>query len=321
MHLLMLFIQPHTWNPAEAANEINVNAIISPDQASGLALIASAIPAFHRLHVSEAQRSEIIDITVECSKSIYGDIGREELHRIFPSAQVLSGCLILYFRHFSSTLPLLRPKVFSARSAPPVLILTMAAIGAVFSREYLNDVALALNELARRLLIYLNERDNRTMFQLPVLQAHLLQSLGGFFSGSRRLYMYAELARSHLVTATRRMHLLRRAPRIDLQPGEDSSDIFWEEEERRRVGWAVYYFDSLLSTIINGQPLFSLAEIKVPLPCSDEAWESESRTVAPMPAPTFPEVMNTLLTSQRLPGVLSSFGYLVTGQSLYRLVR
>lgn len=118
------------------------------------------------------------------------------------------------------------------------------------------------------------------MFSIPYIQSRLLQALAGYANGSRELYLEAEISRGLLVTAARRLHLLRQtqgrpirfnapeastAPsRADMTAGEQVSrssvlasnnealaeslrrdqEKQWkrwlEEEERCRLGWGIY---------------------------------------------------------------------------------
>jgi hypothetical protein len=48
------------------------------------------------------------------------------------------------------------------------------------------------------------------MFSIPYIQSRLLQALAGYANGSRELYLEAEISRGLLVTAARRLHLLRQ---------------------------------------------------------------------------------------------------------------
>ena len=118
------------------------------------------------------------------------------------------------------------------------------------------------------------------MFSIPYIQSRLLQALAGYANGSRELYLEAEISRGLLVTAARRLHLLRQtqgrpvrfnppeastAPsRTDptasdhllrasiharndqalaesLQRDREKQWKRWlEEEERCRLGWGIY---------------------------------------------------------------------------------
>lgn len=237
----------------------------------------------------------------------------------FPSRQVLSGCMVLYFRHFSPTLPIFDQSRFTSREAHPVLLLAMSAIGALYSKAFLKDLAIALNELARRSLVFLTEKSAEAVFNIPILQAHLLQAMFGFFSGSRRLYLYAEITRSHIITSARRMNLLRSEPTsvAGLDP-QQAAEAIWLDERKRRLGWAVVYLDSIISTVVNGQSLFSLPELQVPLPCVDEDWEAGRQSGRGHDDAPFPAVLRSLLAEGRLPQMLSPFANLLVGQTLYR---
>lgn len=166
----------------------------------------------------------------------------------FPSTQTLSVCINLYFRHFHDALPVLRRSTFKVAEAAPVLLLAIAAIGAIYSRNGLSGLAIAMNELARRAIAYMRENDRRAMFDTSIVQAWLLQSIFGLFCGSRMLYQHAEISRGGLVTAARRMHLLR--PRLsfveelrrrkETASAEELRRACADDEERRRLGWGIY---------------------------------------------------------------------------------
>ena len=168
---------------------------------------------------------------------------------LFPSTQTLSVCVNLYFRHFHDTLPILRRSDLRIADAPPVLLLAIAAIGAMYSRDRLGGLAIALNELARRAICYVRESDQRAMFDAAFVQASLLQSVFGLFCGSRMLYQHAEISRGSLVTAARRMHLLRPSlsfvkelqRRREVAATEDELQrAHADDDERRNLGWGIY---------------------------------------------------------------------------------
>lgn len=167
---------------------------------------------------------------------------------LFPPTQTLSVCINLYFRHFHDTLPIFRRSDFRIADAPPVLLLAMTAIGAMYSRDKLSGLAIALNELARRAISYVQESDKRAMFDTAFIRASLLQSVFGLFCGSRMLYQHAEISRGNLVTAARRMHLLRPSlsfakelqKRKDTATEEELQKARADDDERRNLGWGIY---------------------------------------------------------------------------------
>lgn len=194
--------------------------------------------------VNESSRQAIISLVNMTHQSNWPAVDAQA----FPSTTTLSMCINLYFRHFHETLPILRRHSFRQSEASPILLLSMAAIGAMYSRDGPRNLAVALNELARRAISSLSETNRSATFHLAFVQASLLQSILGLFCGSRMLYQHAEISRCSLVTAARRMHLLRPglsfASELQKRPGlstqEDLDKANTSDEERRNLGWGIY---------------------------------------------------------------------------------
>ncbi|EFY89132.1 hypothetical protein MAC_04907 [Metarhizium acridum CQMa 102] len=207
----------------------------------------------------------------------------------------------------------------------------MAAIGAMYSRDKYGGLAIALNELVRRVIIYTREKDQRAMFDLRFAQASLLQSVFGLFCGSRMLYQHAEISRGSLVTAARRMHLLRPSLSFVKELQKNGNEFSEEElkkaqaddEERRNLGWGIYLYDMQISALLNVAPLLSVGEINVPLPSGDEAGRGHQPSALDMnlgqDGPNFREVLESLLLKGKLSQPLSSFGLSIVAYTLYRL--
>lgn len=166
----------------------------------------------------------------------------------FPSTTTLSLCVDLYFRHFHPGLPVLDPSTFDLTTAPPVLVMAVAAIGAMYSQDGLADLAIALNEIVRRSILFIREYDKRFMYETHLIQAWLLQAYFGTFCGSPDLYQHSEVSRGGLVTAARRMHLLRpgisameelRKRKLQVRPDE-KVEAANEDDRRLRLGWGIY---------------------------------------------------------------------------------
>jgi hypothetical protein len=92
--------------------------------------------------------------------------------------------------------------------------------------------------------------DQRSKFDRVAVQAMLLQAVFAWCCGSRELYLHAEIMRCSLVTAARRLHLLRPAisptttPMGTVLTTEERHRNYIEEEEKRRLGWGIYVRDS-----------------------------------------------------------------------------
>ncbi|KJK73508.1 hypothetical protein H634G_11243 [Metarhizium anisopliae BRIP 53293] len=267
---------------------------------------------------------------------------------LLPSTRTLSMCINLYFRHFHDTLPII-PHIGlrTYDTLPPILLLAMAAIGAMYSRDKYGGLAIALNELVRRIIIYTRENDQRAMFDLSFAQASLLQSVFGLFCGSRMLYQHAEISRGSLVTAARRMHLLRPSLSFVKELQRNGNEFSQEElkkaqaddEERRNLGWGIYVghpickpgsfaltnvmqlYDMQISALLNVAPLLSVGEINVPLPTGDEAGRGQPSALdinLTRDGPNFREVLEFLLSRGKLSQPLSSFGLSIVAYTLYR---
>ena len=75
----------------------------------------------------------------------------------FPSSEALTQCLNLYLSHFAGWLPVVDcPRgSFKIDKAAPLLLMSMAAIGSVYERGDLARLGLPLNELVRRVVMFI----------------------------------------------------------------------------------------------------------------------------------------------------------------------
>ncbi|OAA69693.1 Fungal transcriptional regulatory protein [Cordyceps fumosorosea ARSEF 2679] len=297
---------PHVYHPSEKDAQINLSPAAPKTPPS--------ILQPHPGPVTEPSRQAIIALVNATHRPIWPAVDATCL----PSSSTLSLCVNLYFRHFHETLPILR------RLDPitsPVLLLAVAAVGAAYSRDAaLRSLAPALNELARRAV----ERDRGAAFGLPFVQAALLQAVFGLFCGSRMLYQHAEVSRGGLVTAARRMHLLRpglsfvqELQKTGVQPKRRQMEMAAAaaaDDERRNLGWGVYLYDMQISALLNIPPLFSISEINVPLPAdADGTSSSQSCTESP---PSFRAVLDALLSTGELQHPLGSFSLSIIAHTL-----
>ncbi len=84
----------------------------------------------------------------------------------FPSADTVTVCVNLYFRHFHDWLPVFDKGAFQLNDAHPILLMATAAIGAMYSRDGLQKLGLGLNELVRRAVLYLVSSSFPVVLQL-----------------------------------------------------------------------------------------------------------------------------------------------------------
>ncbi|EFY91663.1 C6 and C2H2 transcription factor, putative [Metarhizium acridum CQMa 102] len=310
---------PHVYRPTEIDNQLN---LLPVDQHTATIFQDTNLDC-----IDESTRQAIITLVNTTNNHNWPVVDVA----LLPSTRTLSTCINLYFRHFHDTLPILPYNgLRTPNTPPPILLLAMAAIGAMYSRDKYGGLAIALNELVRRVIIYTREKDQRAMFDLRFAQASLLQSVFGLFCGSRMLYQHAEISRGSLVTAARRMHLLRPSLSFVKELQKNGNEFSEEElkkaqaddEERRNLGWGIYLYDMQISALLNVAPLLSVGEINVPLPSGDEAGRGHQPSALDMnlgqDGPNFREVLESLLLKGKLSQPLSSFGLSIVAYTLYR---
>ncbi|BCS28427.1 uncharacterized protein APUU_61475A [Aspergillus puulaauensis] len=314
---------PHVYRPSKDDERLNISKV---NTCSGP---QPSLQGAYLDHVDNSTRAAILSLITTAHQAHWPAVDVTA----FPSTRTLSICINLYFRHFHETLPVLCRSTFQSVEHSPVLLLAMAAIGATYSKNGMAPIAVTLNELSRRAIIYLRESDRQVMFDTSVVQAWLLQSIFGLFCGSRMLYHHAEISRGGLVTAARRMHLLRPGfsfvreleRRGALASTEEVERARVKDEERCRLGWGIYLYDMQISALLNISPHFSINEIDMSLPWHEDDWEARSprthRDSAPSPSGSsdFCLVLKRLLSIGKLPQPLNPFGLSIIAHTLYRL--
>ena len=255
----------------------------------------------------------------------------------FPSTQDLQRYLTAYIKYFHPHLPFLHVPSLnfeSAEYAMPMkmisgqaqfgpssvaaggycLILSIAAIGAVYEREM--GQSRDLFEFAKRMISsFLEERRkanlSRTQYAprhsneyedtpLWLVQAMLLNVVYGHNCGDKTA---AELASNHcaaLVSLARGAELARpyqgyagarSGSQGYPQQGHgdpngwtsminENEEVDWFDwkvmEERKRTLYAVFILSSMLVTLYNHAPALTNSEIRLDLPCDEELWAAES---------------------------------------------
>ncbi|OAA50753.1 Fungal transcriptional regulatory protein [Beauveria brongniartii RCEF 3172] len=305
---------PHVYHPSGRDVQINLSTAAPKTP--------SILQQPQLGHVKESSRQAIISLVSTTHQPNWPAVD----FACFPSTETLSICINLYFRHFHDTLPILRRVDLPNRESSPVLLLAMAAIGAMYSRDAaLRSLALALNELARRAISSLSESNRSASFSVSFVQATLLQSMFGLFCGSRMLYQHAEMSRGSLVTAARRMHLLRPGLSFVQELQKESGTPTQKQielasaadDERRSLGWGIYLYDMQISALLNIPPLFSISEINVALPANLNATSNpQSTTESP---PSFRAVLDTLLSTDAAAVEAIFTSTQSPGDSRYRL--
>ncbi|EXJ58110.1 hypothetical protein A1O7_05534 [Cladophialophora yegresii CBS 114405] len=205
------------------------------------------------------------------------------------------------FPNFQGHFPWLHLPTFNLVTAYDGLTLVIICSGAVYSDRVSQHQVRALMQLVRagigrtsRLLRNLEPDALRTQFSSSglefeeLLALQILQSLFVWHGGpEERAVARAESKR--VLYLVRQLNMLTLAGPEDplsysylhcLQPGEEADPSRWdwrawlEQEKRSRLMYMVYLWDAAMCIYFNLAPQFSSAEIKLPLPCDDAAWEA-----------------------------------------------
>lgn len=101
--------------------------------------------------LSEASRQIMITIVNRSHQSIWPSAEMSN----FPSAQTLTLCINLYQRHFHDWLPVIERSTFKMEDSAVLIMMALAAIGAMYSRDNIKGLGIALSELVRRAIIFI----------------------------------------------------------------------------------------------------------------------------------------------------------------------
>ncbi|ROW12044.1 hypothetical protein VMCG_00833 [Cytospora schulzeri] len=241
-----------------------------------------------------------------------------------PSTQNLQRFVAAYLTYFHPHLPFLHIPTLSfeipARIAngnsssiggPACLVLSMAAIGALFETEH--DRARELFEMAKKMIqTYLEQRrkanvrkagfrgsssdrdtpsshDSSTDTPVWLVQSMLLNVVYGHNCGDKRA---GEIASTHcaaLVSLAQGADLLRPSnphgrdeqdAKMSDVPDEHTEWIRWKAtEERKRTLYSIFILSSLLVSAYNHSPALTNSEVLLDLPCDEDFFEAETSAV------------------------------------------
>jgi hypothetical protein len=205
------------------------------------------------------------------------------------------------FPNYQGHFPWLHIPTFNFLTAYDGLVLVMICSGAVYSDRVSQSQVRALMQLVKHAL----ERNSQTLKALEMgsgrtqaspsalefeelLAMQILQSLFVWHGGpEERALARAESRR--VLYLVRQFNMLTLVGPEDpvsysylhsLQPGEEADPSMWEwrswveQEKRSRLMFMVFLWDAAMCIYFNVPPQFSSAEIKLPLPCDDAAWEA-----------------------------------------------
>ncbi|RVX68644.1 hypothetical protein B0A52_07071 [Exophiala mesophila] len=205
------------------------------------------------------------------------------------------------FSHFQGGFPWLHLPTFDLFNASDGLVLAIICSGAVYSDRVSQTLVRTLIQRVKygiertsRILQTLAGGPDHTSFSPSgadledLLALQLLQGLLVWHGDSLERDRARQESR-RIRYLVRQFNLLTLAGPDDpvchsylhsLQPGEDADPSRWEwrswveQEKRSRLMFMVFLWDASMCIYFNVAPHFSAAEIKLPLPCDDAAWEA-----------------------------------------------
>jgi len=205
------------------------------------------------------------------------------------------------FPNFQGHFPWLHLPTFDLLNAYDGLVLVIICSGAVYSdRVSQSQVRLLMQHVKHSLernshiLRVLELGTSRPQFSLSgvefeeLLALQILQSLFVWHGGPGERAV-ARNESKRIMYLVRQFNMLTLAGPDDplaysylhsLQPGEEADPSRWEwrswveQEKRSRLMFMVFLWDAAMCIYFNVPPHFSCAEIKLPLPCDDAAWDA-----------------------------------------------
>ncbi|KZM28336.1 DNA binding [Ascochyta rabiei] len=199
-----------------------------------------------------------------------------------PPPAILNAWVQLYFEYFHPTFPVLHKATFASPETQPLLILTVAAIGAQFS-NLSNSLACArsLTELVRRISSRECEFQNKHGRTVWMTQVVMLNALARSYSGEKRALEVSEILQAVPVALARRKGLLddvlthERMSQLQA-PLHQTWRLWIMEEERRRTGFAVWLVDSAFRSNFNLTTVMDARELRNSLPQAEQRWSANS---------------------------------------------
>ncbi|KAF1815376.1 hypothetical protein P152DRAFT_429286 [Eremomyces bilateralis CBS 781.70] len=192
----------------------------------------------------------------------------------------------LYFTRFHALWPLFWVRGFKCDLAPPVLYLTLASIGAMYSERSGNIFGLHLQDALRRALVTAPLEEDQDESLNWILQSMLLTMVGSLYFCQKQGFSNAQHLGSILIARARKMNVFSESRRTK-RPYDGNSeenyicselptDAWIRSELKKRLAFGILRADIFLSILLDTKPTLSSEEINLELPCPDDTWTSGS---------------------------------------------
>lgn len=291
----------HPAIDAYGTPQITPEIEVQPSRAPGIvsndndALLRRALVA-----TSDAASSWLWTITATTHSSLLHTV-RCKTHILpkefrLPSRHALSRYLESYFRAFDNHLPFVHKSTFSTKTAAPELVLSMAAVGALYRFEhprgyllYFAAKALVDDQIAQRsdhVVSHLTARspeDRVARFSMTsptiYIPKHILQTIQALLVLlTMSSWADSPIVRDSMSMAGKLAMLVREAA---LSVDDERPDgLAWEawvrNEERRRTLFVAYVLFNLQSIAFSVPPMVLSHEVVLCLPSTEIEWNAQT---------------------------------------------
>ncbi|PYH96311.1 hypothetical protein BO71DRAFT_375648 [Aspergillus ellipticus CBS 707.79] len=202
----------------------------------------------------------------------------------FPSADVLSSFIHLYFDHFQPVYPIFHVPTFDPNKQHWLLVLALSAIGSHFADfQEQSEYALAFNEFLRRSINVEKERVFMDETPIWLLQTMTLNCVGSLYNSDERARVSALDNFGGLVGLVRRRNLLSRSDNVTLLSSRRSQEPHWagwiENEIKRRTAYVIWLLDCTIAYHFDTHSLLCLDDGQAILPSHEALWQAESAEI------------------------------------------
>lgn len=233
-----------------------------------------------------------------------------------------------YFSNYNAHFPIIHRATLTIESTQPLLLVAILTLGATLSpHDNHYRVAEKIHESLRWLIF------SSGSFQPPAplwcLQALLLvQAYEKMFS-SRKHHEMGHIFHGAVITLMRR-GTSYSTENVEGTQKESSAERAWhlwvEQESSKRVAYFAFIMDAQHASIFGHMPALSVSDLRLPLPCAEEIWESSAsrwkRALAKHEEPLyFLPTLRSLLSRRPLPSSCSPFARFILLHGLFSVMK
>lgn len=267
------------------------------------AQLPSLQPEGYQTTPKARQPTGFVPVTAQCRDKILtalSEYSNVVPHPSLPSRHALSRCLTGYLTGFHDHYPIVHKPTLNVEAMALPLFLSMAALGARYSRE--PDMSMRLYQVAKPVTLEHFRRVFQSGTMPPVNAAHDIDTLENL----QALLMLTSVSSwfindppYHEALSIRSlMGTLLRKDGLNRLPEQDGSWESWIWRERvKRTKLIVFCFFNIQTIVFDIPPVILTEEITLELPCTEKEWQApqaETWHTARGQSPGEPKVQDAL---------------------------